>query len=176
MATFNEIINQTAELEAILEESGGELTPELEDAFDKLAQDMTQKVDGYGFLMRKLKANIDASKEIIKQMQAAVKAKENSLKNLKEHLAYNMKMYGMDRLAGDTCTLSLRHTTSLETDDMTLLSPYQDAIQSAQNSLPSWIKLKAEVSKTELKAEYKEGSKNMPAGMTYKDSTSIQIR
>ena len=176
MATFNDIINQTAELEAILEESGGELTPELEEAFDRLSQDMTKKVDGYGFLMRKLKANIDASKEIIKQMQAAVKAKENNLKNLKEHLAYNMQFYGMDRLAGDTCTLSLRNSTSLETDDAVLLSPYQDIIQSAQNELPSWIKLKAEVGKTELKAAFKEGDENMPAGMNYKNSKSLQIR
>ena len=176
MATFNELINQTAELEAILEESGGELTPELEEAFDHLAQDMTKKVDGYGFLMRKLKANIDASKEIIRQMQAAVKAKENNLKNLKEHLAYNMQMYGMDRLAGDTCTLSLRSSTSLETDDAVLLSPYQDTIQSAQNSLPNWVKLKAEISKTDLKAEYKDGDDSMPAGMNYKTTKSIVVK
>lgn len=176
MASFNEIVEQTAHLESVLEESCGELTPELEEEFDNLAKEMTRKVDGYGYLLRKLKANIDTSKEIIKQMQAAVKAKENNLARLKEHLAYNMKMYGYDRLTGDTCNISLRHTKSIETDDEVLLSPYQDAIQTAQASLPSWIKLEPKVSKTELKAQFTENAEDKPTGMCYKDSTSITVR
>lgn len=168
-------MTQTADLEYLLEEAGGEMTPELEEAFDKLAKDLSHKVDGYGYLMRKLKANIDASKSIIKDMQAAVKAKENSLKNLKEHIAYNMQMYGMDRLSGETCNLSLRRTTSVETDDVALLGQYNDIITSAQAQLPSWITLKAEVSKTELKNQFKQGEA-LPNGMIYKDNVSVQVR
>lgn len=175
MSSLNELMNQTADLERMLEDAGGEITPELEAAFEDIANDMVRKVDGYGYLMRKLKANIDTTKEIIKQMQATVKAKENNLKNLKEHIAYNMQAYGYDKLIGDTCSISLRNTTSVETDDMTLLSRYQDIIQTAQNALPSWIKLKPEVSKTELKNAYKEGEQ-LPAGMEYKNNKSIQVR
>ena len=162
-------MTQTADLEYMLEEAGGEMTPELEEAFDKLAKDLSHKVDGYGYLMRKLKANIDASKSIIKDMQAAVKAKENNLKNLKEHIAYNMQMYGMDRLSGETCNLSLRRTT------VALLGEYNDIITSAQAQLPSWITLKAEVSKTELKNQFKHGEA-LPNGMIYKDNVSVQVR
>lgn len=175
MATLKEIIDQTSELESIIEQSGGELTPELEQALEQVTKDLEAKIDGYGYLMRKMKSNIDASKQLIKDMQATVKAKENGYNRLKDHIAYVMNMRNDRRLEGSTFTASLRTTTSLEVDEDAIIAPYKADIDALNNKLPKWIDIKPSVSKTELKVEFPD-DESLPAGAKYKTSNTVTIK
>lgn len=174
MATLKELINQTADIELLLEESGGEMTPELEEKLNTLASGLNDKVDAYGLLMRRMAADIESGKKLVKDLQSNVKVKENNLKHLKEYLVATMQMHGYDRLQGTTATLALRRSEAMEIDEDTLLQPYLKKIVDFQETLPSWIKISPSVSKTELKETY--GKEELPTGARMVNNTSLNIR
>ena len=55
-ATLYQLTNQMAEIEAMLEETGGEITPELEAVWNETSESLPQKVDGYNQVLRNLTA------------------------------------------------------------------------------------------------------------------------
>lgn len=175
MATLREIIDQTSELESILEQSGGELTPELEQALEQITKDLENKIDGYGYLMRKMKANIEASKQLIKDMQASVKTKENNYNRLKDYIAYVMNLRNYKRLEGSAFTATLRTATSLDVNDEVIIAPYKDDIEALKSSLPKWIDIKPSISKTKLKNECPSDD-TLPVGASYKTSNTVVIK
>lgn len=172
--TLKEMMDQTAELEQQLEESGGELTPELEETLDNLANDLNNKVDAYGYLLNRMKSKAEAIKGLVKEMQAKQKAAENNYNRLKDSLAYTMALYGHPKLEGGVYTISTRTTNSVDVDEETLLKPYTDTIAAIDEQLPKYIKMKPSISKTALKELADAG--NLPEGATIATNTSISVR
>ena len=70
--TLYSLSEQMALIEATLEANGGELTPELESAWEETRESLIQKVDNYNALVQKLKAYSDNIKAEICRL-----AKEN---------------------------------------------------------------------------------------------------
>ena len=55
-ATLYQLTNQMADIEAMLEKTGGELSPELETLWEETSESLPQKVDGYNQMLRNLTA------------------------------------------------------------------------------------------------------------------------
>lgn len=175
MKTLYELTAQMRQIEDTLEETGGELTPELEETWNETGESLVAKVDNYNALINHMDAyckNLDTE---IKRLQALKKTGDNSLKRIKEHVRDVMIANGIDKLEGEYCKMSLSTSTSTEVDEETLLQKYNEKKDALQAELPSWLTVKYEVSKTALKDAFK-GKDVMPAGVTFKENKSLRIR
>lgn len=175
MESLFQLTGEQANIEALLEETGGELTPEIEEALKAVIAAIAAKVDAYTTLVRKFKSQSDVLAAEIKRLQALKKTADNSEKSLKEYLQYAMEQNGYDKLEGQYCKVSLaKSPVSTEVDEELIEAPYRQLIQDLQSKLPVWLKLSTSIDKTALKAEY-YGKDLMPAGL-YFDDTKKSIR
>lgn len=111
----------TAELNAILaqlEELGGEITPELEQALAINEEQFVAKAEDYGHAILNLKGMAAAAKAEKERLAALQKFYENAQKRLTDALSNAMQVFGHDKVENATMRLSLRHTTATEVDDL----------------------------------------------------------
>ena len=173
METLYQLTEQMSALESLLEDNGGELTPDIEALWQETGESLTKKVDNYNALIIKLKnysSNLDAE---IKRLQGLKKTADNSLKNVKEHIKSVMEQFGIDKLEGAYCKISLASSTSTEVDEETVLAPYLSRI--AKLNLPEWITADLKVSKTALKDAFKDKDVT-PAGVSFVKNKSLRIK
>lgn len=173
MATLYELTGQMAAIEEALEENGGELTPELEEVWQETAESLPMKVDGYNQVIVNLSGyskNLDAE---IKRLQALKKTADNSVARIKEHIADVMKAYGIAKLEGSFCKMSLASSVATEVDEAEVLSPYVARLD--RLGLPEWITADLKVSKSALKEAFK-GKDVAPAGVRFVENKTLRIR
>ena len=173
METLYNLTSQMADIEAILEETGGELTPELEEAWQETSESLTTKVDNYNALLIKLGNYSDNLAAEIKRLQGLKKTSDNSVKRLKEHIKDVMERFGIQRLEGNFCKMSLSSSTSTEVDEETVLMPYVARLDRLM--LPSWITCEFKVNKTELKNAFKDKDVT-PGGVRFVKNTTLRIK
>lgn len=171
--TLYQLTTQMASIEDMLEETGGELTPELESLWDETTESLTAKVDNYNSLLTKLGDQADNLAREIKRLQALKKTCDNSVKRIKEHVRDCMIANGIDKLEGAFCKMSLSSSTSTEVDEDTVLLPYLSRVEKL--GLPLWITCELKVNKTELKNAFKDKDVT-PAGVTFQKNTTLRIR
>lgn len=171
--TLYDLTGQMASIDAMLEETGGELTPELEELWQETSESLVQKVDNYNDL---IKYNEDFSENVanrIKELQALKKTADNKVKHLKEHIKDTMTQFGIKELKGRYCKITLSHSTSTEVDEGLVLQPYIGRLERLM--LPAWITADLKVSKSVLKDTFKDKDV-VPAGVSFVDNTSLRIK
>lgn len=87
-------------LDELLIESGGEITPVLEEWMSLNAGDVGAKVDSYKLYIDHLDARAEYFKRLEAQAYEAKKLFENHIKRLKENLKQSMIEMGVDELRG----------------------------------------------------------------------------
>ncbi len=169
--------SQMAEIEAMLEENGGELTPELEAQWEETRESLMAKVDNYNALVQKLKGYSETIKAEQDRLAKLKKTADNSLAGVKEHIKSTMEMFGLKTLEGDYCKMSLRTSTSTEVDEDVVLAPYQSAIDALSAKLPPYVTVEVKISKTAIKEATKELPEdvNLP-GVRFEKNTSLTIK
>lgn len=167
--TLYALTEQMTAIEAMLEDNGGELTPELESMWDETRESLVQKVDNYNALVQKLDAYATNIKAEVKRLQALQKTADNSLKRIKDHIKAVMEANGISTLEGKLCKMSLTHTTATETDDELILKPYEDAVEALRKQLPVYVNVDLSVSK----AAIKEAANALPDGVTLRGVTFV---
>lgn len=160
--TLYALTEQMTAIEAMLEDNGGELTPELESMWDETRESLVQKVDNYNALVQKLDAYATNIKAEVKRLQALQKTADNSLKRIKDHIKDVMEANGISSLEGRFCKMTLTRSTATEVDEDEALAPYVEAIGEFAATLPDYIKVEASVSKTAVK----EAVKDLPEGVS----------
>lgn len=173
--TLFELTKEQAELEAELEESGGELTPEIEERLAVTAESLPRKVDGYGALIHKFEGMASVCDAEIKRLTALKKVAQNSAKNLKNSVKDSMVQFGYQRLEGQTTKFFLRKISSLNVEEELLLKPYTPFIEQLQKKLPDYLSVSIDISKTMLKAAAKD-SDVLPAGCWMVEDNSLTIK
>ena len=111
----------TAELNAILaqlEELGGEITPEIEQALAINEEQFVAKAEDYGHAILNLKGMAAAAKAEKERLAGLQKFYENTQKRLTDALSSAMQVFGHDKVENATMRLSLRHSTATEVDDL----------------------------------------------------------
>lgn len=111
----------TSELNDILtqlEELGGEITPELEQALAINEENFAAKSEDYGHAILNLKGMAAAAKAEKERLAALQKFYENTYNRLDNALKTAMVATGHDKVETPTMRLSLRHTTATEVDDL----------------------------------------------------------
>lgn len=173
--TLYELTAEMAAIEDELYETGGELTPELEQELTETREGLLRKVDGYNALLRKLGAMAASAKTEIDRLTKLKKAAENGQKRVKERLLWNMHEFGLEKLEGSLCRMSIRRSKSLEVDEAAALDPYLGGIEQLQKKLPDWLTVEVKVSKTAIKEACK-GMDVLPAGVSEISKESLIVR
>ncbi|MBR4755326.1 MAG: siphovirus Gp157 family protein [Bacteroidales bacterium] len=168
--TLYELTAQMRQIEEQLDETGGELTPELEDLWNETGESLVQKVDNYNALLIKIENYSENLSNEIKRLQNLKKTADNSVARIKGHIKDTMVANGFSKLEGAYCKMSLSSSTSTVVDEDLLLQPYNHKIQALQDSFPSWLTIEPKVSKSELKNAYKDKDVT-PAGVQFVKGT-----
>ena len=156
----------TAELNGILaqlEELGGEITPEIEQALAINEEQFVAKAEDYGHAILNLKGMAAAAKAEKERLAGLQKFYENTQKRLADALSTAMQVFGHDKVENATMRLSLRHTTATEVDDL-------DAIPSEFKT----TKVEVVADKTAIKKAIQQGE-DVP-GAHLVENVSLQIK
>ena len=145
---------------AMLEETGGELTPELDEALAITEQNFVSKAENYGKAILHYKQLVAAAKAETDRIKAIQKTCENAIARMEERLRDAMILFDKPKVEMATLKLSLRKSERVVIDD--------------ENNLPAdCIVVKTEVSKTEVKRHLKAGE---TIGAHLEENQSLQIR
>lgn len=170
-----ELTAEQARIEDLLEENGGEITPEIEEALTLTAEALPKKVDGYGVLIRQFAAAEAACDAEIKRLQGLKKTAQNAQKGMKDRILYAMQTFGFDKLAGETTKFSTRSSKAVDVNEDVLLMNYREKIARFVSTLPDWISLEVKVSKQVIKDAYKTTGIT-PEGAQVVENTSLIMK
>lgn len=111
MPTIYEISEDMAALDALLAETGGEITPEAEAAFNafeaELAANLTTKVDAYCALIAEIDARAAARKAEAKRLADRAKTDERAADALRERLRFVWETRKLGKVETARFTVSL---------------------------------------------------------------------
>ena len=158
--TLYQISEDQRRLNAMLEETGGELTPELEEALAITEANFVSKAENYGKAILHYKQMVAAAKAETDRIKAIQKTCENAIARMEERLRDAMILFDKPKVEMATLKLSLRKSERVVIDD--------------ENNLPAdCIVVKTEVSKTEVKRHLKAGE---IIGAHLEENQSLQIK
>lgn len=162
MATLNELLRDKLNIEDMLIESGGELTPEIIEQMDFNAKNIRDKIDSYHNIVVKMEYGTSEIDAEIKRLQALKSAKKNAVKSLKERLIYLMDEAELQSIDGNLCKAYIKNNApSLVIDDVvSFTATYTDAVTRLSESFPNYIKVSVDVDRAALKAALKEDEVN----------------
>lgn len=188
--------NLEAALVEKYEENGGEVTDETEgmqaelDALAQLKKQITDDIiaapDEYAAIIKNaeaqkkmLEAELKALKEeqlkAVARLQAKINRKDSKIDFFKDSIAEAMRAAGIEKIGGaktdNRFSIYFSKSTAVDVDTEKALAPYQPRIAAFIQSLPSWITVKTDVSKTELKK-----ADELPEGASLVTNKSLQIR
>ncbi len=147
-------------LNAMLEESGGELTPELEEALAINEDNFLAKSRNYGYAILRYEAMSAAISEEKRRLDALKKTCDKAAARMEDRLVKAMRTFDKPVVELDTLRLSLRKSERVVIDDETRLPA-------------DCIVVKTEVSKTDVKRHLKAGES---IGAHLDENFSLQIK
>lgn len=156
-----EITVEQMNLNNLLEESYGELTPELEEALKINKENLVTKAEGYAKAIKNYKAEQDALAEEIKKLQAKKKVCENAIARMKDALSTAMDTFDMPKVQAGLFKISLSKSESVNIID-------EDAVPM------EYKKATYTVSKTDIKNAI--GGGLVVEGVEIKENKSVTIR
>jgi hypothetical protein len=132
MPTIYQISDDMAALDALLAETGGEITPEAEAAFNQfeaeLAANLHNKTDAYCALLAEIDARAAARKAEAKRLADRAKADERTADALRERLRFVWEQRKLGKVETDRFTVSLAKNGGKQPLD----------IRCGVEDLPSW--------------------------------------
>ena len=125
MASIFDISEEYLKIIQELEESGGEITPELEERLNITREQLESKLKAYYAIIKQNEALIEVSKDEKNRLNDRQKAKENLISRLKKIVVYTVEQFGEVKpkaknksLSFDTLSVSLKETDALEIEDV----------------------------------------------------------
>lgn len=101
-----ELADLRERLVALVADEDGELTPDLEAAWDAIEGQFSEKVERTGLFVKELLAESEAIATEAKRLAERAKAREAKAERLKALLLTAMQKYGTDKVRGLLCTVA----------------------------------------------------------------------
>lgn len=138
------ITSEQVRINDMLMETGGELTPELEDALIINADNFQVKLENYATSIHRFDALEDAADAEIKRLTAIKKSAAGAKKRLKDTVAYAMEVFGYDKYDIGLHKYSFRSSQAVNiTDEVRIPNNY--------------IKVETKIDKEALRRDLKAG-------------------
>lgn len=159
--TLYRITSEQLRINELLEESGGELTAEIEEALMLNEENFIAKSEGYIEAIAYFKARQEAAKVRIEEMQRIKKTAENAEKRLKERMQLAMEIMGRDKVEVGLHKMSLRSSQAVN-------------ITNEAHIPNQYIKVETKIDKDALRRDLKAGL--VVEGAELITNKSLQIR
>lgn len=119
---LNELVLVALDLENKLMESGGEITPELDEQLSNLHANMTTKIDSYAYVLNSFKFRKEFALQRLKEWEAVVAQCEHTIDNINKMLDFNLNLLNKDRVDGMEYTVMRQNNpASVEIIDEAIL-------------------------------------------------------
>lgn len=127
MSNIFQISQDYIQLANVLEDNGGEITPEIESQLAITNEQLQTKGVNYALVIRQLDGESSIIEAEIKHLQAIKKAKDSSVTRLKNTLRSAMELFGIESIKGDLISISLRKGSKsvLIDDDAAIPEKYE---------------------------------------------------
>lgn len=162
MKTLFEIGNEYLEIYRLLEDNGGEITPEIETALAINKSNLQEKSQNYISLIKEIEGRSQTVESEIKRLRALKKHNDTFVLKLKENIANAMKMLEIDEIRTDLNKINFRKSKSVQIEDVEMLP--NDCV----------IIEKKPISKTELKKRIENGE--VINGVSIIENLNLQIK
>ena len=117
-----ELQQEQLELNALLEENGGELTPEIEERLMIHDCDVQQKMESYCKAIKCYENDIAAFKSEIERLKARKESAEKAIERMKDAMTNAMETFGLKKLEAGTFKIGTRKSQSVEILDEDAIS------------------------------------------------------
>jgi hypothetical protein len=141
-----ELSQEYAEIEALLEESGGDLTPEIENRLVIAQSELQTKGEGYLSIIRKNESEIGVIDSEMERLARLKKVRQNKIAQLKERIIQAFTLYDIQKVSTATGSITLCKSKSVEIE--------------AENKIPAqFLKVKQTITpdKTAIKQAIESG-------------------
>ena len=162
MKSLFEIGNEYLEIYRLLEDNGGEITPEIETALAINKSNLQEKSQNYISLIKEIEGRSQTVEIEIKRLQALKKRNDTFVLKLKENIANAMRMLEIDEIRTDLNKINFRKSKSVQIEDIEMLP--NDCV----------IIEKKPISKTELKKRIENGE--AINGVSLIENLNLQIK
>jgi|GEM_PF-4226675 len=189
-----EINAEALELEALIQESNGEITPEIEERLRINQENFNYKLDSYCKFIKYLELQIQFGESEIDRIKQLINNKTNLIEKLEHNIVESLKVFGTKDRVKDiwryeigTFKLGTRTSKSVKILDENLIEDKFKKIQLsnltveqknniliALNLTEGEVNLKEEFSKTKIKEAIDAGENVIGAELTTKQS--LQMR
>jgi hypothetical protein len=140
-----QIAQDSAALEELLQETGGELTETLETFLDEIQTNLTTKSDSYASMMDHISITAELFRKKSEAYRAAAKSAENVVERMKERIHTTMDILGRDSIEGNSVRFKLQNSPP-------------SLIVTDENAVPQSMKIiTVTVDSAKIKASLKDG-------------------
>jgi hypothetical protein len=160
-------------LDQWLDESEGEVTPELEQLMTELDAKADEKIERVALYIRERLARAGAVKEEVQRIQAIQKREEKAAESLKAYLHREMDRLGKTKVSGLLCTVALQNnppSVKGEIDADGLLNLYTAGLPYVRHVPASYV-----LDRRAVLDMHKSGGV-IPPALTVEQSQSLRIR
>ena len=157
-----------------LEETGGELTPELEALLDSATMTFKEKVERVALKVRSLESEAQAIGDEVARLKAREMARTNAAKSLKTYLQRCLEQAGEQKVTGLLCTVAVQlNPPSLQVPESSDLQELYQAGAPGIERVPESYK----VNKADVLNKVKQyGESILPADWRVTRTSSLRIR
>jgi len=167
---LNDLIAEFHELEDLIIEAGGEVTPEIETLLNSNSEAMNDKLDKYENLKRYLKGQIEYLKSQENHYKKRRNALSNTIKWIGESQTSVLMQTDKTKLKTDEYNYSIRRTESVVIDEKNI-SPDLDKDLIKQDLAESVMKY----NRAEIKKKYKDEAE-LPVWLEFIEKWSVTAR
>jgi len=167
---LNDLIAEFHELEDLIIEAGGEVTPEIEVLLNSNSEAMNDKLDKYENLKRYLKGQIEYLKSQENHYKKRRNALSNTIKWIGESQTSVLMQTDKTKLKTDEYNYSIRRTESVVIDEKNI-SPDWDKDLIKQDLAESVMKY----NRAEIKKKYKDEAE-LPVWLEFIEKWSVTAR
>lgn len=144
-------------------DNDGLLSEEMEAALQINKDQLENKSQCYGFIVRQLEGECDMIDNEIKRLEAMKKSRTKTVDRLKESVSKAMQLYEIDKIETPTLKISFRKSESIEVEKESLIDEKFMTVKTTRTP-----------NKTAIKEAIKNGE--IVLGVTLKQNQNIQFR
>lgn len=170
---IREVNDLAVRIGLMLEESEGEITPEVVALSAQLEKDEENLCDNIGNTILNIEAENEALKKEIERLTKRKQSNEKKIDFFKRLVLEHMRIAGIDKLKGQFFKTSIRHSQKVDVSDE---EAFTMAAQSKLNMIAEqfpYLRFKVEVNKTAIKDAMKDGAEI--DGVVISESESIRF-
>lgn len=167
------VIGERRALEELLEETGGEFTPEIEQLMDELELKRDDKLERVGVYYKEQLGDAERCKLLAAHYGARAKSYERGAEGLKSYAESMMRIAGVDKLKCPLVSLSIQHNPPSVKGDLT-----QEALRELAVIEPTLVRQVPEIFSLDRRAalDYHKAGHALPDGLAVEQGSSLRIR